>query len=67
MALLAEQKAKKIEVSAFDANAGPKISASLWASLGESHISKWNQYGHLLVPFLFANLLANVDWPIKNF
>lgn len=37
MALLAERKAKKIEVSAFDAKAGPKISASLWASLGESH------------------------------
>lgn len=36
-ALLAERKAKKIEVSAFDAKAGPKISVSLWVSLGESH------------------------------
>jgi hypothetical protein len=36
MALLAERKAKKIEVSAFDAKAGPKISVSMWASLGES-------------------------------
>ena len=35
-ALMAERKAKKIDASILEERSGPKISVSLWASLGKS-------------------------------
>ena len=45
-ALVAEQKARKMEVALFDAQGGPKISVSLWASLGEARNFKMESVRH---------------------
>ena len=40
MTLVAERRTKKKEASIMDKKAGPKISVTLWTSLGESHLFK---------------------------
>ena len=69
MTLVAEQRTKKKEASIMDKKAGPKISVTLWTSLGESHLFKMEKvqpscYRHFPEPDLMFSWL---DWSSYNF
>ncbi|KAF8694630.1 hypothetical protein AX14_001999 [Amanita brunnescens Koide BX004] len=53
MTLVAERRTKKKEASIMDKKAGPKISVTLWTSLGESHLFKMEKIGQVTISKVF--------------